>query len=302
MSSVPVIHEQMPEGPTPGANPNARFLAGHVPHGADARARFGNGFLVSAVTHAAAFLLIGFVLTRLPEPEPYTPPERLPDGIIWTQAVGPGGGGGGGGNRAPEPPRKAELPGRDKVTVPVAKPPKPAPEPPKPKEPPPAPEPQLNIPAVTTSAGVQEMPGALSGLPSVPSQGSGTGRGAGTGTGTGIGSGQGSGLGQGSGGGTGGGAYRPGNGVMMPVVLTEVKPSYTADAMRAKIQGIVLVEAVVLPDGSVGQVQVVRSLDSTFGLDQEAIKAVRRWRFRPGTRLGQPVPVLVEIELTFTLR
>jgi periplasmic protein TonB len=63
-----------------------------------------------------------------------------------------------------------------------------------------------------------------------------------------------------------------------------------------------MVEAVVMPDGSVGQVQVVRSLDGTFGLDQEALKAVRRWRFRPGTRFGQPVSVLVEIELTFTLR
>jgi len=72
--------------------------------------------------------------------------------------------------------------------------------------------------------------------------------------------------------------------------------------MRQKIQGVVMVEAVVLPDGGVGQVNVVRSLDPTFGLDQEAIKAVRRWRFRPGTRFGQPVPVLVEIELTFTLR
>jgi protein TonB len=63
-----------------------------------------------------------------------------------------------------------------------------------------------------------------------------------------------------------------------------------------------MVEAVVREDGSVGQVQVTRSLDQTFGLDQEAIKAVRRWRFAPGTRFGQPVPVLVEIELTFTLR
>ena len=54
--------------------------------------------------------------------------------------------------------------------------------------------------------------------------------------------------------------------------------------------------------GGVGQVQIVRSLDPTFGLDQEAVKAVRKWRFAPGTRFGQPVPVLVEIELTFTLR
>jgi len=85
-------------------------------------------------------------------------------------------------------------------------------------------------------------------------------------------------------------------------VLREVKPQYTSDAMRAKVQGTVLLECVVLPDGSVGNVDVVRSLDSTFGLDQEAVKAARQWRFVPGTRLGQPVPVLVTIELTFTLR
>jgi TonB family protein len=52
----------------------------------------------------------------------------------------------------------------------------------------------------------------------------------------------------------------------------------------------------------VGQVEVVRSLDATFGLDQEAIKAVRQWRFEPGKKGGQPVPVLVTIEITFTLR
>ena len=58
----------------------------------------------------------------------------------------------------------------------------------------------------------------------------------------------------------------------------------------------------MLPDGSVGRVQIVRSLDSMFGLDQEALKTVRLWRFAPGTMAGQPVPVLVEIELAFTLR
>ena len=46
----------------------------------------------------------------------------------------------------------------------------------------------------------------------------------------------------------------------------------------------------------------MRSLDSTFGLDNEAVKAARQWRFKPGTRLGQPVPVLVTIELSFALR
>ena len=58
----------------------------------------------------------------------------------------------------------------------------------------------------------------------------------------------------------------------------------------------------VNPDGSVSNIQVVRSLDPTFGLDQQAIEAARKWKFKPGTRLGQPVPVLVSIELTFTLR
>jgi TonB family protein len=72
--------------------------------------------------------------------------------------------------------------------------------------------------------------------------------------------------------------------------------------MRAKVQGSVLVEAVVLPDGTVGDVRVVRSLDNVFGLDQEALKAAKQWKFVPGTRFGQPVAVLVTIELTFTLR
>ncbi len=72
--------------------------------------------------------------------------------------------------------------------------------------------------------------------------------------------------------------------------------------MRAKVQGIVEVEAIVMPDGSVSQVQIVRSLDDRFGLDQKAVEAVKRWRFRPGMRMGKAVPVLVNIELTFTLR
>ena len=96
--------------------------------------------------------------------------------------------------------------------------------------------------------------------------------------------------------------YQPGNGVQLPVVTKEVKPQYTAEAMRAKVQGSVYLECIVRQDGSTGDCKVVRSLDPTFGLDQEAIRAARQWRFKPGTRLGQPVPVLVTIELMFTLR
>ena len=87
----------------------------------------------------------------------------------------------------------------------------------------------------------------------------------------------------------------------IPRVLKEVKPQYTADAMRAKIQGSVVLECVVQTDGTVGDVRVIRSLDTTYGLDQEAIKAAKQWKFAPGTRNGEPVPVMVSIELTFTL-
>lgn len=286
-----------------GASPNARFLAGDVPTGEHVAKRVGSAVSVSFVSHIVGFFLLLFVASVLPDPAPFDAPDRLPSDIIWLNQPGPGGGGGGGGNRMPDPPRKAESPGEDKVTVPVTKPPKlESPEPPKDV---PKPEQQMVLPAQPTTTGVVELPGALTSAPSLSaiSQGSGSGGGAGTGTGTGSGSGQGSGLGPGYGGGFGGGAYRPGNGITSPVLLQEVRPNYTAEAMRAKIQGVVTLDAVVLPDGSVGQVRVTRSLDPTFGLDQEAQRTVKKWRFRPGTnRMGEPVPVLVEIEMTFTLR
>ena len=72
--------------------------------------------------------------------------------------------------------------------------------------------------------------------------------------------------------------------------------------MRAKIQGTASLDCVVKADGTVGQCKVVRSVDSTFGLDQEAIKAAHQWRFDPGTQFGKPVAVMVTIQLTFTLR
>ena len=57
--------------------------------------------------------------------------------------------------------------------------------------------------------------------------------------------------------------------------------------MRAKVQGSVWLECIVMPDGSVGDVKVTRSLDPIFGLDQEAIKAAKQWRFRPGHAPGR---------------
>jgi periplasmic protein TonB len=258
------------------------------------------GALWSVVSH----IVVAFIVFVMAQYRPaYENLEILPEvqakDIVWLSEPGPGGGGGGGGNKNPEPPRKVELPGKEKITVPVRKP---DPAPVEAPEPPPVEE--INIPAKTMAAAETPLAGALE-PPKVSegaSQGSGTGGGGGTGTGTGSGSGQGSGLGPGFGGGTGGGAYRPGNGVTLPRVLQEVKPQYTADAMRAKVQGTVWLECVVLPNGDVGDVKVTKSLDQVFGLDAEAIKAARKWKFSPGLRMGEPVPVLITIELTFTLR
>jgi TonB family protein len=260
---------------------------------------------VSFASHVVVIALLFFVARWTPQAVDTSTPERAPliNDIVWLNEPGPGGGGGGGGNKMPEPPRKAELPGKAKLTVPAVKAPevKPVQEE-KPKDEP-KPEQQLQIPAKTLGSGTVTAPGALEGTSaSTLSQGPGSGGGSGTGSGTGIGPGNGPGLGPGWGGGTGGGAYRPGSGIENPQLLREVKPQYTADAMRAKIQGIVVVECIVLPDGTVGEVHVIKSLDPTFGLDQEAVKAARQWRFAPGRKQGQPVPVLVTIELEFNLR
>jgi TonB family protein len=266
--------------------------------------RLGPAFVASFVYHVAMgfFVLLAIRYGPGGTTSAALLPEQPSSRIVWLNEPGPGGGGGGGGNKMKEPPRPAELPGKAKLTVPVIE--KPKLEDPQQAKKEPDPVEQLNIPAKTLASAQDSLPGLIE-VPTGPptlSQGSGTSGGAGTGTGTGIGAGTGSGLGPGTGGGTGGGLYRPGNGVTLPRVLREVKPQYTSDAMRAKVQGMVLLECVVRPDGTVGDVHVVRSLDSTFGLDQEAVTAARQWRFAPGTRMGEPVNVLVTIELTFTLR
>ena len=95
----------------------------------------------------------------------------------------------------------------------------------------------------------------------------------------------------------------PGNGVTLPIVVHEVKPDYTAEAKAAHIQGNVLLDTVVLTDGSVGDVKVARSLDNNmYGLDQQAVNAAKQWTFKPGTKDGKAVAVRVQIELRFTLK
>jgi periplasmic protein TonB len=250
----------------------------------------------SCLAHALGGIVVVWLVT-LPQHVVSTEPARSPrNDIVWLSAPGPGGGGGGGGDKTKLAAPVKEI-GPDKVTVPVA--PKPEPKP-TPVEPPPEP---LTIPAKPLEAAMESLPGVVEpSATTVTTQGAGSGGGGGTGAGTGSGDGTGSGLGPGFGGGTGGGAYKPGSGVSAPQLVRDVKPEYTAEAMRAKAQGVVLLECVVLQDGAVGDCRIMKSLDKVFGLDDQAMKAAKQWKFLPGRRLGEPVPVLVTIELAFSLR
>jgi protein TonB len=260
----------------------------------------GGLFGASVLSHVAMVIVAVAILRFMPKPQfAEIVPDRMPEEIVWLAEEGPGGGGGGGGDNTPAPPKPVELPGKEKVSVPVEVEPEPVQTPPE-EEPPQ----ETAIPAVNTAAAPIEAPGSITAESAIEtsSAGSGTGGGGGTGSGGGSGDGTGRGLGTGNTAGVGGGEFEPGNGVTLPRVLKEVKPAYTAEAMRAKVQGVVWLRCVVMPDGSVGRVEVVRSLDPVFGLDQEAIKAARQWRFAPGMRFGEPVAVRITIELTFTLR
>jgi protein TonB len=307
--SIPLTMPEITDSMPVRVNASAGHLSVHVDgaHPVDIpflfeqpEKRIGGAVVASAVWHAVMFLVAFLVVRYGGRAVSVTFAADQPNNqIIWLNQPGPGGGGGGGGNRMKEPPRQAELPGKEKITVPVQKH-----ETPQITKNEPNPVEQLVIPAKSLAAAAESLPGAIEAPPGPPtlSQGSGTGGGSGTGTGTGIGPGTGSGLGPGSGGGTGGGVYQPGNGVSLPQLVREVKPAYTSDAMRAKIQGTVLLRCIVRPDGSVSDIEILRSLDPTFGLDGEAVKAAKQWRFRPGMRMGQPVSVEITIELTFTLR
>jgi protein TonB len=204
------------------------------------------------------------------------------------------GGGGGGGHRTPTPPSKGATPkfAWQQMAPPSATPPIAKPE----------------LPVTPTLLGPpQKLPqvamnvwGNPTSVPGPPSNGPGAGGGLGTGNGTGVGSGNGGGLGPGSGGGTGGGVFQVGGNVSAPIPIYDPQPEYSERAREAKYQGTDVLSIIVEPDGSVApDIEVVKPLG--LGLDQEAIKTVRTWKFKPAIRNGGPVAVRVVIEVTFRL-
>jgi protein TonB len=156
-------------------------------------------------------------------------------------------------------------------------------------------DPSVEAPAVQSAAPLGDLLGRLVN----GSNGPGFGGGMGSGSGGGIGAGTSVGVGLGSGGGVNGGVFRVGGGVSAPVVLSKVDPEYSEEARKAKYSGTVTLTVVVDAEGRARDIHVSKSLG--MGLDEKAIEAVEKWRFKPGMRGGQAVNVRATIEVNFRL-
>jgi len=88
--------------------------------------------------------------------------------------------------------------------------------------------------------------------------------------------------------------------VQLPITLREVHAQFTSDAMRAKVNGRVVLQGIVDRDGAIRDVLVLQPLEPS--LDAEAQRAFAQWVFRPATHMGQSVAMAITVEMTFTLR
>ena len=256
-------------------------------------ARAGRRGFASAITaHSAIVALIVFGVFAAEEIDESG--FDLP-GLVFLVQEGPGGGGGGGGDESPEEPAESlelavqNAPEPDELFL---------------QDPEAVAEELLEDAVNAPFAPNLPDPDALASLIRDTSNllrysGPGRDRGAGTGQGGGRGEGDGDGIGEGTGGGFGGGAYRIGSGVEPPQLRRQVTPEYTDNALARKIEGIVILEVVILKSGRVGPARIIRSLDA--GLDAKAVAAVRQWTFLPGRYRGEAVDVLAEIEVEFRL-
>jgi protein TonB len=266
----------------------------------DRRLSLAGSTTLSVAAHAIALVIVAVAIGNKPASSPHGAARTLTK-LVYTADPPGGGGPKGGGRETPERARRVELVGPETLAIPAERTPMIAANEAA-GSPPPRP---IAIHEPEVLAGLRDAIGAVSDLRPVDmdSLGSGSGPGVDGDKGSRIGDGarglRGSGPGPGSGDDDG---VVAGNGVSSPRLIVEVKPNYTAEAMRAQIEGMVELEIVVLANGSVGRIRLVRPLDGKFGLDQEAINAVRQWRFEPGRHLGKAVPVRVAVELSFNLR
>lgn len=89
-------------------------------------------------------------------------------------------------------------------------------------------------------------------------------------------------------------------GTTQPRILYKVQPEYTKEAQDDRIEGTVVLRAEITPAGTAENIKVMKSLDP--GLDANAVKAVSGWQFEPGTKNGEPVTVMANIEVNFHLK
>jgi protein TonB len=240
---------------------------------------FVSAFGLSVTVHALIAAIVLVYMGVAPEPVT-TKAVPVHTNLVFIQEAGPGGGGGG--RRAEAAPAPLEIPRPAPITA--------ASMPVVPADPPP---PTISTPVTTFDAQVLQGGGITLGAPPGPG-----GRGA---PGRGLGDGDGDGALDGKDKGIGGGDHLPGA-ATEPTLRLQVRPEYTSAALAAKMQGVVTLEVEVLPDGTVGTVRVLKSLDRVYGLDQSAIAAARKWRFMPGTVNGRPVATIVTLVLEFNLR
>lgn len=96
------------------------------------------------------------------------------------------------------------------------------------------------------------------------------------------------------------GPIHVGGDVKAPIKISTPQPQYTEIARKARIQGVVIVQAIIDKDGNVTNVQVLKGLP--MGLDQAAVEAIKRWKFEPATLNGKPVDVYYNLTVNFTLQ
>ena len=154
--------------------------------------------------------------------------------------------------------------------------------------------PDVNLPNVNMA-----QYGDPNGVVGPQSNGTGSNGGIGPGRGNGVGPGSGPGYGPGDDGGFTNRPYRVGGAVAGPTVLVKVEPEYSDEARKAKFQGIVVLSLEVNERGLPQNLRVIQTLG--LGLDEKAIEAVMKWRFRPGLKDGKPVTTLAQVLVNFRL-
>ena len=161
----------------------------------------------------------------------------------------------------PPAPKRQEIPKRKTRRIPI---PDPTPDEPEPLEIDEVIEPDLEIP---------ETDDALFGFPDAPPSAVTFGR---------------------------GDVLQVGGGVSAPEKIFAPQPRYSEDARQGRVQGVVILQAIIDRLGEVNQIQVLKGLP--LGLTESAIETVKQWRFKPATQNGKPVSVYLNLLINFSVQ